>query len=59
MVALPPPLLADVLVMRGWEVRHLMTGGRSMDHRPPDFMVAADDGLPCYPAEPAEPAEST
>ena len=43
-------VLADVLVMRGWEVRHLMTGGRSMDHRPPDFMVAADDGLPCYPA---------
>jgi uncharacterized protein (DUF488 family) len=43
-------VLADVLVMRGWEVRHLMTGGRLVDHRSPDFMIAADDGLPCYPA---------
>jgi uncharacterized protein (DUF488 family) len=43
-------VLADVLVMRAWEVRHLMTGGRLVDHRPPEFMVAADDGLPCYPA---------
>jgi uncharacterized protein (DUF488 family) len=33
-------LLADVLGLRGWEVGHLMTGGRLVDHRPPDFMVA-------------------
>jgi uncharacterized protein (DUF488 family) len=46
-------VLADVLVLRGWEVRHLMPGGRLVQHQPPDFMVAADDGLPCYPA--AEP----
>ena len=43
-------VLADVLVTRGWEVRHLMTGGRLVDYRPPEFMIVADDGLPCYPA---------
>jgi uncharacterized protein (DUF488 family) len=43
-------VLADVLVTRGWEVRHLMTGGRLVEHRPPEFMIVADDGLPCYPA---------
>ena len=43
-------LLADVLGLRGWEVRHLMTGGRLVEHLPPDFMIAAADGLPCYPA---------
>jgi uncharacterized protein (DUF488 family) len=43
-------LLADVLVLRGWEVRHLMTGGRLIAHQAPGFMVAAEDGLPCYPA---------
>jgi uncharacterized protein (DUF488 family) len=43
-------IVADVLVLRGWEVCHLMTGGRLVAHRPPEFMVAAADGLPCYPA---------
>jgi uncharacterized protein (DUF488 family) len=43
-------LIADVLVLRGRDVRHLMTGGRPVGHRPPDFMVAGEDGLPCYPA---------
>lgn len=43
-------IIADVLVLRGWAVRHLMTGGRLADHEPPDFMIAAADGLPCYPA---------
>jgi uncharacterized protein (DUF488 family) len=42
-------LIADVLVVRGRPVRHLMTGGRLVDHVPPDFMVVGDDGLPCYP----------
>jgi uncharacterized protein (DUF488 family) len=44
-------ILADVLVLRGHAVSHLMTGGRLLAHEPPDFMVVADDGLPCYPAE--------
>jgi uncharacterized protein (DUF488 family) len=48
-------VLADVLVLRGREVRHLMTGGRIVEHRPPDFMVAGADGLPCYPAAPDRP----
>jgi uncharacterized protein (DUF488 family) len=43
-------ILADVLVLRGREVRHLMSGGRLEEHHPPDFMVAGRDGLPCYPA---------
>jgi uncharacterized protein (DUF488 family) len=43
-------ILADVLVLRGVGVRHLMTGGRLVAHEPPDFMVAGEDGLPCYPA---------
>jgi uncharacterized protein (DUF488 family) len=43
-------ILADVLVLRGWEVRHLMPGGRLVEHEPPDFMVAGEDGLPRYPA---------
>jgi uncharacterized protein (DUF488 family) len=43
-------VLADVLVLRGWEVPHLMTGGRLVPHQPPEFMIAAEDGLPCYPA---------
>jgi uncharacterized protein (DUF488 family) len=42
-------LIADVLVVRGREVRHLMTGARLLDHVAPDFMVVGDDGLPCYP----------
>ena len=43
-------LIADVLVLRGWEVRHLMPGGRLVEHEPPDFMVPGEDGLPRYPA---------
>lgn len=43
-------LLADVLLLRGFEVRHLMPGGRLVEHRVPGFMVVGDDGLPCYPA---------
>jgi len=43
-------VLADLLVLRGWDVRHLMPGGREAAHRTPDFMVVAEDGLPCYPA---------
>jgi uncharacterized protein (DUF488 family) len=42
-------LIADVLVLRGFEVRHLMPGGRLVDHEPPAFMVRGGDGLPCYP----------
>jgi uncharacterized protein (DUF488 family) len=49
-------VLADVLVLRGWEVRHLMPGGRLVEHRPPDFMVTGEDGLPCYPAAGRSPA---
>lgn len=43
-------VLADVLVLRGYDVRHLMGDGRLVDHEAPDFMVVAADGLPCYPA---------
>jgi uncharacterized protein (DUF488 family) len=43
-------LIADVWLVRGGEVGHLMTGGRLVDHRPPDFMVVGEDGLPCYPS---------
>jgi uncharacterized protein (DUF488 family) len=52
-------LIADVLVLRGWDVRHLMTGGRLVEHQPPDFMVVADDGLPRYPAAAQEPLPGT
>jgi uncharacterized protein (DUF488 family) len=44
-------VLADVLVLRGWEVRHVMPDGRLVEHQPPDFMIPAQDGLPCYPAD--------
>ncbi len=43
-------VLADVLLLRGWDVLHVMTGGRLVEHQPPEFMIAAADGLPCYPA---------
>ena len=43
-------VLADVLMLRGFHVRHLMPGGRPVEHRPPEFMIRAEDGLPCYPA---------
>lgn len=45
-------ILADVLVLRGFDVRHLMTGGRLLAHELPEFMVVDEDGLPCYPAGP-------
>lgn len=43
-------LVADVLLLRARTVQHLMPGGRLVEHRPPEFMVRAADGLPCYPA---------
>ena len=43
-------LIADVLVLAGHDVRHLMPDGRLIAHEPPPFAVRADDGLPAYPA---------
>lgn len=43
-------LIADVFTFAGNDVRHLMPGGRLVDHEPPPFAVRADDGLPAYPA---------
>jgi hypothetical protein len=34
-----------------------MTVGRLVDHKAPDFMVAAEDGLPCYPLTGARSGE--
>jgi len=43
-------LVADVFAFAGWDVRHLMPGGRLVDHEPPPFAIRGDDGLPVYPA---------
>jgi len=44
-------LVADVLVMAGHEVAHLMPGGRLIEHAPPGFAVRGEDGLPLYPGQ--------
>ena len=43
-------LIADVFMLAGHDVRHLMPDGRLIAHQPPPFAVRADDGLPAYPA---------
>jgi uncharacterized protein (DUF488 family) len=43
-------LLADVLVLRGWEVEHLLPDGRRVRHDVPEFAVRGADGFPLYPA---------
>jgi uncharacterized protein (DUF488 family) len=43
-------LLADVLALRGWDVRHLGPDGTVVGHVLTPFAVAADGELPRYPA---------
>jgi uncharacterized protein (DUF488 family) len=42
-------LIADVLLVRGWEVDHVLPDGRRVAHRLPEFAVCDDDGFPLYP----------
>ena len=42
-------LVADALLARGWEVLHVMPGGRAVPHELPEFAVVAG-GLVTYPA---------
>lgn len=42
-------LIADVLVLAGNEVDHLMPDGRLIAHQPPPFAARGADGLPVYP----------
>jgi uncharacterized protein (DUF488 family) len=44
-------LIADALVVRGWNVLHLMSPSRSETHRLPDFAVVNDGNL-SYPPPP-------
>ncbi len=48
-------LVADDFAFAGWEVRHLMPGGRLVEHVPPPFAIRGADGLPLYPAAGQEP----
>lgn len=42
-------ILSDVLVARGWEVRHIAPDGSTSPHALTEFAVV-EDGLPRYPA---------
>ena len=42
-------LVADVMVLAGHDVAHLMPDGRLIEHEPPPFAVRGEDGLPLYP----------
>jgi uncharacterized protein (DUF488 family) len=42
-------LVADVLMLRSWRVRHVLPDGREAEHELPDFAVRGPDGLPLYP----------
>ena len=42
-------LIADALVVRGWDVRHLLPGGRVAPHALTDFAVVGEGGGLTYP----------
>jgi uncharacterized protein (DUF488 family) len=42
-------LIADVFVLDGWDVEHVMPDGRLIAHELPGFLVPGADGLPTYP----------
>jgi uncharacterized protein (DUF488 family) len=42
-------LIADALLAKGWEVRHIMGVGRTQSHRLPDF-AKVEDGQVTYPS---------
>jgi len=42
-------LIADVLVLRGWGVEHVLPDGRRPPHELPRFAIPGPDGLPSYP----------
>ncbi|TMK40381.1 MAG: DUF488 domain-containing protein [Actinobacteria bacterium] len=49
-------LLADVLLLRGWRVLHLLPDGRLREHELTPFAIAAENSLPRYPeGAPARP----
>ena len=41
-------LVADVLLLRGWNVQHVLPDGRTVGHELPEFATRAEDGLPDY-----------
>ena len=42
-------LVADRLVVAGWDVLHIAPDGRTTSHAIPDFAVVAADGQVLYP----------
>lgn len=44
-------LIADALVVRGWEVRHILGKNRTMPHQLQEFARVLPDGGLIYPAE--------
>jgi uncharacterized protein (DUF488 family) len=43
-------LIADALLVRAWEVRHIAPDGRLAPHELTEFAVVAEDGALSYPA---------
>jgi uncharacterized protein (DUF488 family) len=48
-------LLADALLVRGWEVLHIESQTRAQPHVLTPFAVVETDGAPTYPGDPALP----
>ncbi len=43
-------IVADAVLLQGWDVRHVMGPGKLVAHVLPEWARRGDDGLPVYPA---------